>query len=88
MSFFTRTLEKYRTELIASLLALVLICTGLILPSFIPDQLANAPPGYEDATWIKNLLSILLIGMGILCFLWLVLIHRYIMHKSKKDYMY
>ncbi len=88
MSFWGRTLEKYRTGLIGTLAALVLICAGLIIPLFIPDQLSQAPPGYEDATWIKTLISLLLIGMGILCFTWLVVIHQHISRKSKKDYMY
>ena len=88
MSFWGRQLEKFRTEIIGALAALVLICAGLIIPLFIPDQLSQAPPGYEDATWVKNLISLLLIGMGILCFLWLFVIHRYILRKSKKDYMY
>lgn len=88
MSFWTRKLEKFRTEIIGILAALVLISAGLIIPSFIPDQIARAPPGFEDATWIKNLISILLIGMGILCLAWLIVIHRHILRKSKKDYMY
>lgn len=88
MSFFTRKLIRFRTGILGAIAALVMICLGLIVPSIIPDQLASAPPGYEDATWIKNLLSILLIGMGILFFVWLVLINRIISHKSKKDYMY
>ncbi len=88
MSFFTRKLVRFRTEILGAIVALVMICLGLIVPSIIPDQLSSAPPGYEDATWIKNFLSILLIGMGILFFVWIVLIHRIIFHKSKKDYMY
>ncbi|MFX0015762.1 MAG: hypothetical protein ACFFB2_01195 [Promethearchaeota archaeon] len=88
MSFWGRQLERFRTEIIGGLAALILILAGLFIPTLIPDQLARAPPGYEDATWIKNLISILLIGMGILCFVWLVIIHRFIFHKSKKDYMY
>jgi len=88
MSFWGRQLEKYRTEIIGLIAALILISAGLIIPSFIPDQIARAPPGFEDATWIKNLISILLIGMGILCFTWLFVIHRHILRKSKKEYMY
>ncbi|UCG02068.1 MAG: hypothetical protein JSW11_21050 [Candidatus Heimdallarchaeota archaeon] len=90
MSFWGRQLEKHRTEVIGALAALVLISAGLIVPLYIPDQLPEdqAPPGFEDTTWIKNLISLLLIGMGILCFAWLFVIHRYIMRKSKKDYMY
>lgn len=88
MSFFTRTIEKFRTQIIGALAALVLISAGLIIPFYIPDQLSSAPPGFEDTTWIKTLISVLLIGMGILCFAWLVLIERYISQKSRKDYMY
>ena len=88
MSFFTRTIEKFRTEIIGAIVALVLISAGLIIPYFIPDQLSSAPPGFEDTTWIKTLISVLLIGMGILCFAWLVLIQKYISQKSKKDYLY
>ena len=88
MSFWGRKLEKYSTGLIGLLAALVLISAGLIIPLFIPDQLPRAPPGYEDATWIKTLISLLLIGMGILCLVWLLVIHRHILRKSKKDYMY
>ncbi len=88
MSFFTRTIEKFRTQIIGALVALVLISAGLIIPFYIPDQLSSAPPGFEDTTWIKTLISVLLIGMGILCFAWLVLIERYISQKSKKDYVY
>jgi len=87
MSFWGRQLEKYRTEIIGGIAALVLISAGLIIPSFLPDQI-RAPPGYTDATWFKNLISLLLIGMGILCFVWLFVIHRHILRKSKKDYMY
>jgi len=88
MSFFTRQLVKFRTEIIGGVIALVMIVTGLIIPFFIPDQLPSAPQGFEDATWIKTLISLLFIGMGILCFVWLVIIHRFILRRSKKDYMY
>jgi hydrogenase-4 membrane subunit HyfE len=88
MSFWGRLFDKHKTELIGLLAALVLIFSGLIIPLFIPDQLPQAPPGYEDATWVKNLISLLLIGMGILCFAWLFVIHRHIVRRSKKDYLY
>ena len=88
MSYWGRQFQKHKTELIGLLAALVLICAGLIIPLYIPDQLPNAPPGYEDASWIKSLISILLIGMGILCFAWLFVINRHITRRSKKDYMY
>jgi hydrogenase-4 membrane subunit HyfE len=88
MSYWGRQFQKHKTELIGLLAALVLICAGLIIPLYIPDQLPRAPPGYDDATWIKNLISILLIGMGILCFVWLFVINRHIIRRSKKDYMY
>ncbi|MHA2243591.1 MAG: hypothetical protein ACXADY_01350 [Candidatus Hodarchaeales archaeon] len=88
MPRITRILVKFRTEIIGAIIALVLISAGLIIPSFIPDQSSLAPPGFEDTTWIKTFISVLLIGMGILCFAWLVLIQKYISRKSKKDYMY
>ncbi|MFX1282469.1 MAG: hypothetical protein ACFFB5_02395 [Promethearchaeota archaeon] len=88
MSFFTRQLERFRTEIIAGAIALVMIATGLILPFFIPDQLPSSPQGFEDAAWIKTLISLLFIGMGIVCFVWLVIIQRFILRRSKKDYMY
>ncbi len=83
----SRFLEKYRTEFMGSLTALILISAGIIFPLFIPDNLAG-PPGFQDATWIRTLISVLLIGMGTVSFLWLVIIHRFILHKSKKDLMY
>ncbi|MFX1516697.1 MAG: hypothetical protein ACFFC6_10330 [Promethearchaeota archaeon] len=90
MSFWSRQLEKHKTELIGGLAALVLISAGLIIPLYIPDQLTEdqAPPGFRDTTWIKNLISLLLIGMGILCFAWLFVIQRHITRRSKKDYTY
>ena len=83
----SRLIENYRTEILGFLVAFVLISAGIIFPNFIPDQV-NAPPGFQDTTWIKNLISYLLIGMGLVCFFWLVIIHRFMVHKSKKDYMY
>ena len=83
----SRLIERYRTEILGLFTALILISAGLILPSFIPDQV-NAPTGFEDTTWIRSLISFLLIGMGIVSFIWLVIIHQFMVHKSKKDYMY
>ena len=80
---YTRLLSRFRTEILGLLVAFVFIATGLIWPTLIPDELYG-----RDSTWFKNLLSGLLIGMGVVCFLWLVIIHRFISHKSKKDYMY
>ncbi|MFW9906098.1 MAG: hypothetical protein ACFFFH_17375 [Candidatus Thorarchaeota archaeon] len=90
MSFWGRQFEKHKTELIGALAALVLISAGLIIPLYIPDRLPadQAPSGFQDTTWIKNLISLLLIGMGILCFAWLFVIQQYITRRSKKDYMY
>ncbi len=84
----TRILERYRTEIIAFIIALIFIISGLIIPSFLPDELDNTIPGLPTASWLKPIISVLLIGMGIISFVWLVIIHRFIMHKSKKDYMY
>ncbi len=84
----TRMLERYRTEIIAFVIALVLIISGLIIPTFIPEEFDNSIPGFQDASWLRTIISVLLIGMGIISFLWLVIIHRFIVHKSKKDYMY
>ncbi|MFX0173358.1 MAG: hypothetical protein ACFE9L_15805 [Candidatus Hodarchaeota archaeon] len=86
MSF--RLFEKYRTEFFATVIAIIMIIAGLYIPTIIPDQLTRAPPGFEDTTWIKTLIAVILIGMGLLCFIWLVVIHRFIARKSKKDYMY
>jgi hypothetical protein len=79
--------QKYRTEIMGLLVALVLISAGLILPQFIPDN-PNAPSGFQDATWVRTLVSLLLIGMGIVSFLWLVLIHRFMLRRKKKDLLY
>jgi hypothetical protein len=84
---FSRIIEKFRTEILGFLAALFLITTGLLLPNFMSDTIPG-PPGFQDAEWVKQLLSALLIGMGIVSFVWLVIIHRFIVHKSKKDYMY
>lgn len=84
----TRILERYRTEIIAFIIALVLIISGLIIPTFMPKEFDNSIPGFQDASWLRTIISVLLIGMGIISFLWLVIIRRFMMHKSKKDYMY
>ncbi|MHA2225528.1 MAG: hypothetical protein ACXAC8_10015 [Candidatus Hodarchaeales archaeon] len=88
MAYLVRRLEKYRTEILGALAAVIMICTGLILPNYLPDQFPNAPPGFEDATWVKMIITVLLVGMGILSFTWLVVIQRIITRGSKKDYMY
>ena len=80
---YTRLLLRFRTEILGLLVAIIFIATGLIWPTLIPDELYG-----RDSTWFKNLLSGLLIGMGIVCFFWLVIIHRFISRKSKKEYMY
>ena len=81
-------LNKFRTEIIAGLVALIFIITGLIIPNFLPDELVDAPFGMSQSTWFKSLISLLLVGMGFVTFLWLFIIHRFILRKSKKDYMY
>ncbi len=83
----SRLIEKYRTEILGFLVAFILIIAGLYIPNFIPDQVDN-PSGFQDTTWIRSLISYLLIGMGFVSFVWLVIIHRFMVHKSKKDYMY
>ena len=80
---YTRLLLKYRTEILGLMVAIIFIMTGLIWPSYIPDEIHGM-----DSTWIKNLVSTLLIGMGVVSFSWLVIIHRFISRKSKKEYMY
>jgi len=80
---YSRLLLRFRTEILGLMVAILFIVTGLVWPTFIPEQLYG-----QDSTWFKNSISMLLIGMGIVCFVWLVLIHRFIAHKSKKDYMY
>jgi hypothetical protein len=80
---YSRLLLKFRTEILGLMVAVVFIASGLIWPTFIPDQLSG-----QDSTWFKTLISALFIGMGVLSFFWLVIIHRFISHKSKKDYMY
>jgi hypothetical protein len=82
-----RIIERYRTELIGGFAAIVLIIAGLVVPNFIPDD-PTAPSGFQDATWIRTLMSLLLIGMGVVSFVWLVVIHRFIARKSKKEFMY
>ena len=80
---YSRLLLKFRTEILGSMIAIVFIVTGLVWPTFIPDQLYG-----QDSTWFKNLISTLLIGMGLVSFFWLVIIDRFIFRKSKKDYLY
>ena len=84
----TRILERYRTEIIAFIIALIFIISGLIIPTFIPAEFDNSIPGFQDASWLRTIISVLLIGMGIISFLWLVIIRQFMTHKSKKDYMY
>ena len=79
--------QKYRTEIMGLLIALVLISAGLILPQFIPDD-PSAPSGFQDATWVRTLVSLLLSGMGVVSFFWLVLIHRFMLRRKKKDLLY
>jgi hydrogenase-4 membrane subunit HyfE len=81
-------LEKYRTEVLATLIALVLILTGLFLPLFLTDQLPMAPSGFEDATWFKQMIQVLFVGMGVLCFIWLIVINRFIRKSRKSDIVY
>lgn len=83
----SRLLVKFRTEILGLLVAIVLISAGLIFPNFIPDNVTG-PPGFQDATWIRTMISLLLVGMGLVSFVWLVIIHRFMVHKSKKDYLY
>ncbi len=92
MSFLVRLFEKYRTEIFGMFAALILILAGFFIPSFIPDELIEQEEGnllgFQDATWFKTMITVLFIGMGILCFVWLVVINRLIVHRSKKEYMY
>ncbi|MFW9855615.1 MAG: hypothetical protein ACFFFG_11170 [Candidatus Thorarchaeota archaeon] len=81
-------LEKYRIEILATLIALILILAGIFLPFFLPDQLPMAPAGFEDATWFKQLIQVLFIGMGVLCFIWLIVINRFIRKSKKSDLVY
>lgn len=81
-------LAEFKTEFIASILAIIFILAGLLIPAILPDTLPFAAPGFQDTTWFKTLISVLLIGMGLVAFVWLVVIHRFILRKSKKDYMY
>lgn len=81
-------LKKYRTELFATLIALILILTGLVLPSLLPDQITLAPPGFEDATWLKQMIQVLFVGMGVLSFIWLIVINRFIRKTNKSDIIY
>ena len=86
-----RKIQKYQTELVGIFVALLLISVGLIIPTFIPDQIDVSdqfPEAFEDLTYLKTFITFLLIGLGILCFAWLVIIQRFILHKSKKDYVY
>ncbi|MFW9778617.1 MAG: hypothetical protein ACFFE8_07150 [Candidatus Heimdallarchaeota archaeon] len=81
-------LEKYRAEILATLIALILILAGIFFPLFIPDQLPMAPAGFEDATWFKQLIQMLFIGMGVLCFIWLIVINKFIRKTKKSDLVY
>lgn len=76
-----RFIEKFRTEFIATIIALIFIIAGLMSPSFIPE-------GTYNYGLIQPFIAVLLIGTGVVCFIWLVVIQRFIVHKSKKDYMY
>ncbi|MHA1971798.1 MAG: hypothetical protein ACTSW1_02325 [Candidatus Hodarchaeales archaeon] len=83
-----QSLLKYRTEFIAALIALIFIMVGILIPFILPDEFAKAPPGFSETTWFKTMISVLFIGMGVVSFFWLFVIHRFILRKSKKDYMY
>lgn len=86
-----RLLEKNRTVLFATLIALILIIAGLIIPTFLPDERSgfeDAPFFLRDITWVKPLIAILFIGMGVLSWLWIVIIQNYFLGKEKKDYVY
>ena len=76
---FRRLIGKFRTEFIATIIALIFIVAGLISPSFIP---------VDEYNFIRPTISVLLIGVGVVCFVWLVILQRYLVHQSKKDYMY
>lgn len=76
-----RFIEKFRTEFLATIIALIFIIAGLMSPSFIPE-------GTYSSELIKPFIAVLLIGTGVVCFIWLVVIQRFLVHKSKKDYMY
>ena len=54
----SRVLENYRTEILGLLVGLILIISGLLLPNYMPDTIPG-PPGFRDAEWLKQLLSLL-----------------------------
>ncbi|WP_455143001.1 hypothetical protein [Candidatus Hodarchaeum mangrovi] len=81
-------LGEFKTEFVATLIAIIFIIAGLMIPEILPDTFPFAVPGFQDTTWFKTIISVLLIGMGVVAFVWLVVIHRFILRKSKKDYMY
>ncbi|NHJ00913.1 MAG: hypothetical protein EAX86_02170 [Candidatus Heimdallarchaeota archaeon] len=85
---FRRFLQRNRTEFFGSIAAFILIITGVIFPFFIPNQLFEDLPIIPDATWFKISLSFLMIGMGIVLFFYLFIIHRYYVKKRKMDYIY
>ena len=79
--------EKYRTDIMGLIIALILILAGLLLPQYIPDN-PNAPAGFQDATWVRTIVSLLLIGMGVVSLFWLIVIHRFMLRRKKKDLLY
>ncbi|MHA1226151.1 MAG: hypothetical protein ACTSR2_08495 [Candidatus Hodarchaeales archaeon] len=83
-----QSLGKYKTEFMAALIGLTFISVGILIPFMLPDEFAQAPPGFSETTWFKAMISVLFIGMGFVSFFWLFIIHRFILRKSKKDYMY
>ena len=83
-----RFLQRNRTEFFGGIGALILISTGLIFPFLIPNQLFEDLPIIPDATWFKTILAVLMIGMGLVLFFYLFIIHRYYVRGHKKDYVY
>jgi hypothetical protein len=79
---------KYKTEFIAGIAAIIMILSGLFIPTLIPDKFPNAPPGFQDTTWLKLLITCLFIGMGVLFFTWLVVIQKFIVRSNKSDLLY
>jgi len=82
-----RFATRYRLEVFAVLIATVLIITGLLIPIYMPDEVVLAI-GVQDTAWIKAIISVLFIGLGMVCFIWLIVINRVIRRTNKSDLLY